>query len=65
MERLTVKNVSYLQARDPSILAWNRVNLKKKNLNLEFLEETSQDTQEVREKDISNYFVITLTKCLV
>lgn len=62
MERLTVKNVSYLQARDPSILAWNRVNLKKKNLNLEFLEETSQ---EVREKDISNYFVITLTKCLV
>lgn len=42
METLgTMKNVSYLQARDPSIVSWNRGNLRRINLEKEYSEELS------------------------
>lgn len=42
MEYLGVKNVSYLFARDPSILAWNRGVLKRVNLEKELLKDNTQ-----------------------
>lgn len=39
MQNLAIKNVSYLQARDPSIVAWNRANLRRINLADELVSE--------------------------
>lgn len=45
MKNLTVKNVSYLQARDPSIVSWNRADIRRINLAEELVSSTDSNSE--------------------